>query len=90
MKQWLNLGDREKSKYSDRKLSQCHFMHHKSQMYWSGIESRSPRRETDNYPPESHGQNKGYLRVKLVPNITNSIRMLREYSICFDPGLILK
>jgi hypothetical protein len=88
MKQWLNLGHREKPKFSEKNLSQCHFWGHKSHMDWSGIEPGSPWRETGNYQPESHSQNKGYLRVKLVPDITHSTRLLREYSIRFEPSLI--
>jgi hypothetical protein len=33
------------SKYSDKNLSQCHFVHHKSHMDWTGIESGPPRWE---------------------------------------------
>jgi hypothetical protein len=35
--------DRGKPKYSGRNLSQCHFVHHKSQMEWPENEPGSPR-----------------------------------------------
>jgi hypothetical protein len=33
----------DKPKYSEKNLSQCHFVHHKSHMHW---------RETDSSPPQ--------------------------------------
>jgi hypothetical protein len=41
-----NEIDRGKPKYSYKNLSQCHFIHHKSHMDWTGIESPPPRWET--------------------------------------------
>jgi hypothetical protein len=37
-----NETDRGKPKYSEKNLSQCHFVHHKSLMDRSGIEPRPP------------------------------------------------
>jgi hypothetical protein len=34
---------REKPKYSGKNLSQCHFVHHKPQMDWPGIEPGLPQ-----------------------------------------------
>jgi hypothetical protein len=38
MKYEWNETDRGKPKYSGKNLSQCHFIHHKSQMDWPEIE----------------------------------------------------
>jgi hypothetical protein len=37
-----NEIDREKPKYSEKNLSQCHFVHYKSHMERPGIESGPP------------------------------------------------
>jgi hypothetical protein len=42
--QWNEI-DRGKPKYSGENLSQCHFVHNKSRMYWPGIEPGPPRWE---------------------------------------------
>jgi len=38
------IKTRENSKYLEKKLSQCHSVHHKSHRNWPGIETRPPRR----------------------------------------------
>ena len=43
MKNWM-----ENPKCSEKTLFQCHFVYHKSQMTWSGIKPRSPRRDAVN------------------------------------------
>jgi len=43
MKHYWNGTDRNKSKYSERKLSQCHSVRHKSHMGWPGIEPGTSR-----------------------------------------------
>jgi hypothetical protein len=40
---WRNDTDRGKPRNSDKNLSQCHSVHHKSHMDWPGCESGSPR-----------------------------------------------
>jgi hypothetical protein len=42
---WWRVTDREKQKYSERNLSQYHFVHHKSHTNWSRIETKSARLE---------------------------------------------
>jgi hypothetical protein len=37
-----NEIDKGKPKYSEKTLSQCHFVRHKSHMDWPGIEPGSP------------------------------------------------
>jgi len=38
MEHWRNDADRENPKYSGRKMSQCHFVHHKAHMDGNGVE----------------------------------------------------
>lgn len=38
----------ENPKFSERTLSQCYFVYHKSQMTWSGFKPRPPRRDAVN------------------------------------------
>jgi hypothetical protein len=42
---WWTDTDRETPKYSEKHLSKCHFVQHKSYMDWPGIESGPPRKE---------------------------------------------
>ena len=43
MEYWWNDNDREKPKYSDKNLSECYFVHHKSHMAWPAIEPAPPK-----------------------------------------------
>jgi hypothetical protein len=45
MKYRWNEIDRVKPKYSEKNLSQYHFVHHKSHMHWVGMEPGPPRWE---------------------------------------------
>jgi hypothetical protein len=40
-------------KYSVKILSQCHAIHYKFHVYWSGIDPRPPRRVDGDQTPES-------------------------------------
>jgi hypothetical protein len=40
MEHWLNDSDKGKSKYSEKNLSQCHFLHQQSHTDWPGVEVR--------------------------------------------------
>jgi hypothetical protein len=42
MQNWRDDGDREKQKYSDGKLSHCHFLLHKSHMELLALEPEPP------------------------------------------------
>jgi hypothetical protein len=54
MNEWTNIErlwtdtDKGKPKYSEKNLSQFHFVHHKSQLALPGIKPRPPRWEAGN------------------------------------------
>jgi hypothetical protein len=42
---WWNDTERGKPKYTEKNLSQCHFIHHKFHVDWPGIELDTPRQK---------------------------------------------
>lgn len=50
-----NVNARRKPKYSQKNLSWCHFVHHKSSMHWSGIKPGPPQWQASNSPDPLHG-----------------------------------
>ena len=48
---WYNDSDRGKHKSCKTNLSQCHFVQHKSHVYWPGIIEEPLRWETGEWPP---------------------------------------
>jgi hypothetical protein len=45
MEHWWNNNDRGNPKYSEKKLSQCHFTHYELHVDWHGIEPGSQWRQ---------------------------------------------
>ena len=53
MKNYFNCSDREKSDYSHKSLSQCHFVHHILRKVWARIEAdlRGEKAATNLFEP---------------------------------------
>ena len=49
---WWNDNARGKLKFLEKYMSQCHFVHHKSKMDWTAIETRPPQWQDGNWPPQ--------------------------------------
>jgi hypothetical protein len=43
MEHWWNDIERGEAKYLEKKVFQCHFVHHKPDVDWPGIELGPPR-----------------------------------------------
>jgi len=52
MDHWCNGTDRRKSKNSVKILSQCHFIHQRSNINWPGIRPGTPTWEAGYYRPQ--------------------------------------
>jgi hypothetical protein len=72
MEQWWNDIGREKPKNSEKKLLQCHFVHHKSHMDRPGREPGPPRPATNRL---SHGKKKR-IKIKIYFNERSFIEYL--------------
>jgi hypothetical protein len=73
---WNDI-DREQPKYSGKKLSQCHFVHHKSHVNWSRIEPGPPLWEAGGWPPEPwHGPYRLLTKGGVLSNIYEYITVL--------------
>jgi len=56
MENWWNDIDTGQSKYMEKDLFQCHFVHHKYHTNWPGDEPRPPREDVGDSPLEPwHG-----------------------------------
>jgi len=74
MEHWWKDTVRGKPKISEKTLSQCQFVHHKSRMDWSAIQPGTPWWESSGYTP---------WRLNSIQNYYQKfVSYLRENTVC--------
>jgi len=76
MEHWWNDTVRGKPKNSEKNLSQCQIVHHKSHMDWSGIDPGTPSREASGHTPWRLDPIQNYYqKVSVVPQRKPFVRL---------------